>query len=563
MGNDYGHLYPAGRPGKHTGLSFSVVIPVYNRKEILAKTLAALTHQTYPCDRYEVIIADDGSDDGVEVVLEHFRNSLNIRYVRQEHDGYRLNRVRNLGIRAARHDWLVVLDCDMLPVSGFLEAYARYAAVSDRSVLIGHRRFVETGGVSVDAILNDIAAATSLPDIATHNDVLNPKGSRRPTLDWRLLKYRQTDFLRREQHPFTVFCGGNVAFRKSHAEAAGLFDDSFVKWGGEDVEFAYRLYNLGLYFVPVLQAEALHQEHPVAADVGSRRRQQVETRAMLTQKVPLRRLSADSGPFEVPKVSIYIPAFNAERYIAECVESVLGQSFTDLEVCICDDGSTDRTLEVIESHFGSDSRVRWISIPHGGIGNASNAAVRLCRAPYVGQLDADDRLLPDAVTTLVEVLDANPEVGCAYGTYEQIDALGHVEGPGYNWPVFSREKLLHNMIVHHFRMFRMRDWNRTTGFDETLLNAVDYDMYVRLSDVCQFCHVNEVLYQRRIHGGNTSIVHEQEQTDNTYQVVQRALNRYGLDSQWEIDRDPMNPRRVRFRPIANSDISEERLEIDG
>lgn len=549
VGNDYAQLY--SRVGAAPpDLPLSVVVPVYNRKEILAKTLAAFTHQTYPRDRFEVIVADDGSDDGVETVVERFRDRLDIRHVRQEHNGYGLSRVRNLGMRTARHDWVVLLDCDMLPVPGFLEAYARHAACSDRGVLIGHRRFVDSDGVSAEAILGDITAATSLPDVAIQNDVINPEGRPCPTLDWRLAVYRQTDFLRRGPRPFTSFCGGNVAFHRAPAEAAGMFDESFVKWGCEDTEFAYRLYNLGLYFVPVLDAEALHQEHPVSTDVGSRRRQYAETLAIRTQKVPLLRPPDARGPFEVPKVSIYIPCYNAERYIAECVGSALEQTFTDLEVCICDDGSTDGTLSVLEARFGDDPRVRWVSIPHGGIGKASNAAVRLCRGPYIGQLDADDRLLPDAVATLLAVLEADPAVGCAYGTYEKIDSDGNRIGPGYNWPVFSREKLLNNMIVHHFRMFRARDWNRTSGFDETLLNSVDYDMYLKLSAVCRFRHVNRVLYQRRLHGANTSVVNEGAQTDNTYRIVNRVLGEYGLDRHWAIDPDPANPRNVRFRPVS-------------
>lgn len=80
-----------------------------------------------------------------------------------------------------------------------------------------------------------------------------------------------------------------------------------------------------------------------------------------------------------------------------CVDSALNQTITDLEVCICNDGSTDNTLKILEEHYGDHPRVRFITQENKGIGAASNAAVKLCRGFYIGQLDSDDYLEPDAV----------------------------------------------------------------------------------------------------------------------------------------------------------------------
>ena len=123
LGNDYSfvetiheNVWNSENPPDYN-LKVSIIIPVYNRKEILAKTLAGIIHQTYPLELLEVIIADDGSKDNPEDLIPIFEEYFPIKHVFQEDDGYRLSAVRNLGIAAASHDHIIILDCDMLPVT--------------------------------------------------------------------------------------------------------------------------------------------------------------------------------------------------------------------------------------------------------------------------------------------------------------------------------------------------------------------------------------------------------------------------------------------------------------
>ena len=248
----------------------------------------------------------------------------------------------------------------------------------------------------------------------------------------------------------------------------------------------------------------------------------------------------------MPKVSIYIPAYNAEAYLGQAIDSVLNQTYQDLEICVVDDGSTDRTVDVLKS-YEHEPRVRWQSQTNGGIGSASNSAVNMCRGMYIGQLDADDTLEPDAVETLVRYLDSHP-IGCAYGTRRMIDRDGNPCGLAFNWPTFSREKFLLTMIVHHFRMYRRRDYRRTSGFLEDLKNAVDYDFFLKLNEVCTLVHVDKVIYNYRWHGKNTSIEDKTAMDTNDRIVVQRSLERLGLADEWKLfSPDPSDPRRKVLR----------------
>lgn len=527
-------------------LPVSIVIPTYNRKEILAKTLAAITHQTYPKHLIEVIVADDGSTDGVEEVVLKYEEYLELIHVRQQDRGYRLCAVRNLGIRTSKHEHLILLDCDLIPEPQFVEELMKYLHVTDKAVLMAHRRFVSTDGITDDEIFDNINIALGLEDIVTENVMFKSDLKNKATIDWRFQIYEKTDNLKKEKYPFRAFASGHVAYSKNILDKVGWYDEDFQEWGCEDIEFGYRVYNAGYYFIPVLTAIDLHQEPPGGSNETDRISGKQITQKLLEQKCPAGwyRKYRLGEIYEVPKVSIYIPAYNVEDFINHTVDSVLNQTYTDLEVCICDDGSTDKTLKVLEENYSENPRVRWVSQANGGIGKASNIAVKMCRGMYVGQLDSDDMLKPDAVETMVKYLDEH-DVGCVYSSCERIDKYGNYVKDEYNWPEFSREKMMITMIVHHFRMFRKRDWMRTEGFAEDLLNAVDYDLYMKLSEVCSFHHINRVTYSRRIHGQNTSLLYEKEQDSNTIIVINRSLERLGLSDLWTIEqKNPNNPRTL-------------------
>ena len=252
----------------------------------------------------------------------------------------------------------------------------------------------------------------------------------------------------------------------------------------------------------------------------------------------------------VPKVSIYIPAYNVQDYILEAIESVLLQSYQNLEVCICDDGSTDQTSEVIHRHYQHHSRVHYQRIENSGIGKASNVAISMCRGFYIGQLDADDTLKPHAVETMVKFMEANQHIACAYSAYESIDEKGKTLGLGYRWPLFSREKMLSTMIVHHFRFFKKDAWKHIGGFNESIKASVDYDFFLRMSLELPFYHLNKVLYRYRINPKSISHSHYQVQTQNQYQAVKRALSFYHLEEQWEpYIRFKHKKRNLWFRPL--------------
>jgi len=341
------------------------------------------------------------------------------------------------------------------------------------------------------------------------------------------------------RYPFRKANGMNFAISPALLRQVGGPDSRFASSFFAAREMLFRAFNAGCYMVPlgVPKMEGFKGKEEQAAD-----------KALYVQLCPEHWGRTEDGAFEIPKVSIYIPVYNASKYIERAVDSVLDQDVRDLEMCLHDDGSSDATLMMLQARYGNEPRVRWQTNPNGGIGFASNQAIRMSRGMYIGQLDSDDCLKPGAVRRLMEHMDENPDLACCYGSCERVDAMGHYLQDEYSWPVFSREKMLITSIAHHFRMFRRAAWERTTGFREDIVNAVDYDIFLKMSEVGEFHHIDEKLYQRRWHGENTSNVNEGFQTANTYHVQREALARQGLDHFWDVHlADPKQPRKVSYR----------------
>ncbi|HDR1173687.1 TPA: glycosyltransferase, partial [Pasteurella multocida] len=510
---------------KNIGLS--IIIPTFNRSRILDITLACLVNQktNYP---FEVVVADDGSKENLLTIVQKYEQKLDIKYVRQKDYGYQLCAVRNLGLRTAKYDFVSILDCDMAPQQLWVHSYLTELLEDNDIVLIGPRKYVDTHNITAEQFLNDPYLIESLPETATNNNPsITSKGN--ISLDWRLEHFKKTDNLRLCDSPFRYFSCGNVAFSKEWLNKVGWFDEEFNHWGGEDVEFGYRLFAKGCFFRVIDGGMAYHQEPPGKENETDREAGKSITLKIVKEKVPYiyRKLLPieDSHIHRIPLVSIYIPAYNCANYIQRCVDSALNQTVVDLEVCICNDGSTDNTLEVINKLYGNNPRVRIMSKPNGGIASASNAAVSFAKGYYIGQLDSDDYLEPDAVELCLKEFLKDKTLACVYTTNRNVNPDGSLIANGYNWPEFSREKLTTAMIAHHFRMFTIRAWHLTDGFNEKIENAVDYDMFLKLSEVGKFKHLNKICYNRVLHGDNTSIKNLDTQKKNHFVVVNQSLNR--------------------------------------
>ena len=247
---------------------------------------------------------------------------------------------------------------------------------------------------------------------------------------------------------------------------------------------------------------------------------------------------------KMPKVTIYIPAYNVEIYIEECVESALAQTYENYEISIHDDGSKDSTLKILRSKYGENPKVKISTDENQGISSATNRAISNGDGELILQLDSDDLIEPDTLSLLVEAIQEGHV--CAYGNFRRIKPDGSFMDNGWEEPIFDRTRLMKDMIIHPPRLFRRDVWEFIGRHNTKLSNAEDFDLFVRMSEVGTMKHVRETLYSYRILETSSSRAHSDKMTKNTYTVIEDSLKRQNLDRFRLSVPNPEFPRRISF-----------------
>lgn len=253
--NDYADIEHKVKkePVKHE-LFASIAIPFHEGYDLLARTIASLTQQTYSKDRFEVIIVADANHADAKLIAEQYKGELNIKLVNISNNGFGPASSRNAGIDVAKGDVIVSLDSDMICPRRFLESHMGWFHKSATIATIGLRKFVEARTIQPEDIVRNFHLISSLPAICSiSNTVL---GSRRDK--------RIPELTRLRSHPFPSNCfhGGNVAYWRDDALDIGLWDEGFNgNYGYEDIDFGQRLFENGTKLVFENGATAYHQEN--------------------------------------------------------------------------------------------------------------------------------------------------------------------------------------------------------------------------------------------------------------------------------------------------------------
>jgi glycosyltransferase involved in cell wall biosynthesis len=235
-------------------------------------------------------------------------------------------------------------------------------------------------------------------------------------------------------------------------------------------------------------------------------------------------------------ISPVITVYNRERYLSAAIDSILKQTRKDWELLIWDDGSTDKSVEIARSYAKLDDRIKVVAAKHMGRGQALCDAIANTTGKYLGIVDSDDLLAPEALWETAAVLDSQPSVGMVYTDYLVIYEAGEIKGLGKRCQIpYSKDRLLVDFMTFHFRLMRREVYNAVGGIDPEFKAAQDYDLCLRLSEVTEVVQVKKPLYLYRNHQENISHTKQFEQIHFTHLAITRALQRRGLAAMVELD----------------------------
>src|SRR5687767_613347 len=198
-----------------------------------------------------------------------------------------------------------------------------------------------------------------------------------------------------------------------------------------------------------------------------------------------------------PRVSVVVPAWNAERFIEATLATALNQTFRDIEVLVIDDGSKDQTAAVVRRVAVTDCRVRLIEQENTGLAGARNRGIRESRGEMIAFLDHDDLWHPDKIALQVATLDSHPLAGLASCYSAVIDeehrCLGWRFGGNANGSVYD-DVLVWDMISGgSVALVRRAAFDVVGQFDESLPMRSDWDMWIRIARHFQFATVPRTL----------------------------------------------------------------------
>ncbi|MEO8034198.1 MAG: glycosyltransferase family A protein [Acidobacteriota bacterium] len=232
-----------------------------------------------------------------------------------------------------------------------------------------------------------------------------------------------------------------------------------------------------------------------------------------------------------PRVTVLMPVFNRERFIDEAVRSVVGQDFSDFELLIVDDGSTDRTPEILSQWAQRDPRIVVITSPRNqGIPAALNLGLRNARAPYVARLDSDDVMMPGRISAQAAVLDALPEVVLVASQYETMDGEG-------NYLDTWRGDEPHEVVTYLLNfynivggggqvMFRRSEVLAMGGYSLDYPSSEDYDLWVRLLRRGRILTLPMIGMKQRDHNARSHVLYGSAKRANWTAIMSGSLGRY-------------------------------------
>ena len=507
----------------------SIVIPTYNSAKFITEALESVFAQTY--SNYEVIVVDDGSTDDTQQVLESYQNKISYTY--QENQG--VAAARNKAIAIATGELIAFLDADdlFLPdklqhqvnlfltqadlgmvVSGWriakeqgeivgdvalwknlpeldLKTWLYWKPVLPSATMVRRQWLLKVGGFAGETIpVEDVECFLELitqgckaawcPFIDTIYRQVNADSACRNTLQRvESLKLLHQRYFAKADLPAGIRQAENkVVYSNLVWSAWHLYQNGYEQKMSDYLRqsLSYTTQSAGSISLNWLES---------FGSFGDLEQTQLNTYE-LTKTAAWQELIADTLATKQPQVSVIIPAYNSAKYISDAIASVLAQTYTDYEIILIDDGSTDNTEAVVAPYL---KQIRYFKQSNQGVSAARNRGIYLARGEFVAFLDADDLIMPHKLEQQAEIME-QPEIGIVNSGFRLITEDGEEISDTERWhsiPELTPEVwLMQKPVLPSAMMFR-RDWLlQVGGFDPRFFASEDVELVLRMAiEGCQ------------------------------------------------------------------------------
>ncbi|MFL5340331.1 MAG: glycosyltransferase family 2 protein [Gemmataceae bacterium] len=241
--------------------------------------------------------------------------------------------------------------------------------------------------------------------------------------------------------------------------------------------------------------------------------------------------TAEMSDSHIPRVSVVLPVHNGERFLAEALDSVLTQTFDDFELLAIDDGSADRTPEILAGYAAKDRRVRIVANGKQGFAQALNSGIELARGDYIARMDADDICLPQRFARQVQFLDANRNITACGSDVEVFEPrrVGDYRLPRSSDAVRCH-LLFYCALSHPTVMMRTKDIRDLDPvYRPEYGGTCDFDLWCRLDrGGLRMANIPEVLVRYRRHAAQITTSDGDRQVTLANQIRKEHLAHYGL-----------------------------------
>jgi len=262
-----------------------------------------------------------------------------------------------------------------------------------------------------------------------------------------------------------------------------------------------------------------------------------------------------------PKISVIVPVYNVlDKHLIPCLDSVLNQTYKNVELCIADDNSTFENVKPALEKYESDERVKIVYRKENGhISRSTNSAIELATGEFIALLDCDDAITPDALYEVAKKLNENPDLDFIYSDEDKVDTNGNNRRCPHFKPDWSPDTLMSNMYTCHLGVYRTSRVRELGGLRAGFEGSQDHDFTLRFTENLSrdhIAHIPKILYHWRERAESTSVNPESKPyiLEAAKKAKEEALERRGLKGRLELI-DDLYQWRVVYIPQGNPLVS--------